>query len=1025
MQKRKQYQRPNQVLRQRHFLIACTVFTFISGIGLLGYFFFSQIPQAEAASNGDFRSKTSGNWNSAATWQKYNGSSWINAPSSPTSADKAITIQNGHNVSITGNITVDQVSISSGGSVTVQNGITFTVANGSGTDLTVSGTLSNSGTVTINSGASMNVQNGGVYNHNFTTSAGTIPSATWSTGSTCEVSGYTTNTSAPGNLQSFYNLTWNCPAQTGSINLNGGLTTINGDLNIISTGSGSLVLSNSGTTVSIGDDFNLTDGNFMQSDGSSQTSNLNVSGDYVQTGGTFNVVTGNNSTGNVNLSGNMSHTGGTITVGGNAATNAQFYFKKSGTQSYTASGNTVSGNVDYTVNNNSILNLSTNILNGRNFTLSSGGGIRMGSSQGISASGATGNVQVTGTRSFNTNADYTFDGSVAQVTGSGLPGTLRKLTINNSSGLTLQQTTVVTSNLYLTNGIINAASFELQVTNTSGSSVSGQSSSSYITGILRRSVNSSGTYDFPIGTSANYELMTVKLSSVSGISSLAGNFVNSNPVDPAHPISGLEVNDIDMTELLDYGYWTITPNAPMGGGSYNVTLNERGYSNSLKGGSIYAVVTRNNSASDWASNGNHSDADQGVNGATVYSARTGLTSVYEYAIATGQYLSFSSPVLISGTDGQVDAIYKFPNVMYGIDAWVKITGISGGAVLNDIDNSGTGYTEAFQPFIDYAPNTTGYIQWLIMFKKAGSSTDTTIRRMTATGVDVDGGTDDSETIQEFIEATMPTSYSLDPLTLLTITNLGGSYRALGSTVTVNNIDTTARQAMYQMNYNNVSSIMYKTGSISTYSSTETRQTSLYFRSFNLANKNIALPIELISFDAELRDGRVELRWATASEINNDYFTIERSTDGRSFQPIKKVRGSGNSTTRIDYQATDDGPLPGYSYYRLRQTDYDGTYTFSEIKTVKNGKARTAFDVKTISPNPFKTIFRVGFVLDESALIHFTLISLSGMEIKSLEIQGESGYNTYEFTEDRQLPAGIYFVVMKNGDQAITRKIIRE
>ena len=75
--------------------------------------------------------------------------------------------------------------------------------------------------------------------------------------------------------------------------------------------------------------------------------------------------------------------------------------------------------------------------------------------------------------------------------------------------------------------------------------------------------------------------------------------------------------------------------------------------------------------------------------------------------------------------------------------------------------------------------------------------------MSATGVDVDGGTGSGGSIREFIDAMMPTSYSLDPATVLTITNLNGNYRALGSTATVSNIDTSAREAHVSVELHNV------------------------------------------------------------------------------------------------------------------------------------------------------------------------------------------------------------------------------
>ena len=95
----------------------------------------------------------------------------------------------------------------------------------------------------------------------------------------------------------------------------------------------------------------------------------------------------------------------------------------------------------------------------------------------------------------------------------------------------------------------------------------------------------------------------------------------------------------------------------------------------------------------------------------------------------------------------------------------------------------------------------------------------------------------------------------------------------------------------------------------------------------------ALPIELINFEAKLNGDKVELIWATASEENNEYFTIERSDDGIIFEEILQVDGAGISNNRIEYFDIDYEPLTGVSYYRLKQTDTDGKFTYSAIVIV--------------------------------------------------------------------------------------------
>ena len=90
-------------------------------------------------------------------------------------------------------------------------------------------------------------------------------------------------------------------------------------------------------------------------------------------------------------------------------------------------------------------------------------------------------------------------------------------------------------------------------------------------------------------------------------------------------------------------------------------------------------------------------------------------------------------------------------------------------------------------------------------------------------------------------------------------------------------------------------------------------------------ESIALPITLLSFNAAaIKDG-VHVEWSTASQINNDYFNVEKSLDGYEWENKVTVAGAGNSNTQMDYSWVDLNPSMGVSYYRLKQTDYDGEF----------------------------------------------------------------------------------------------------
>jgi hypothetical protein len=88
-----------------------------------------------------------------------------------------------------------------------------------------------------------------------------------------------------------------------------------------------------------------------------------------------------------------------------------------------------------------------------------------------------------------------------------------------------------------------------------------------------------------------------------------------------------------------------------------------------------------------------------------------------------------------------------------------------------------------------------------------------------------------------------------------------------------------------------------------------------------------LPIELLSFVPEIKTDRITLNWTTGSEINNDYFTLERSRDLYGWEVLGFVEGAGNSSTPLSYSFSDLRPLDGLAYYRLKQTDFDGAFKY--------------------------------------------------------------------------------------------------
>lgn len=188
----------------------------------------------------------------------------------------------------------------------------------------------------------------------------------------------------------------------------------------------------------------------------------------------------------------------------------------------------------------------------------------------------------------------------------------------------------------------------------------------------------------------------------------------------------------------------------------------------------------------------------------------------------------------------------------------------------------------------------------------------------------------------------------------------------------------------------------------------------------------SLPIELINFEAKLNEKIVELHWSTASEINNDFFTIEKSTNGSSFEFIAKKDGAGNSISRKDYSLSDDNPSVGTSYYRLKQTDFDGKFEYSNLVAVNYEKNSTGC-VLTVYPNPCTSECTIDLTEcdnSESPEINVELVDALGSKVFSkVPLRDDKGSFSFSFDSKNNLKPGIYIVRGVSKKENYTKKII--
>ncbi len=218
------------------------------------------------------------------------------------------------------------------------------------------------------------------------------------------------------------------------------------------------------------------------------------------------------------------------------------------------------------------------------------------------------------------------------------PEVFYKLEINNANGVSVNNNIIVSSELKLTNGKLTTGANEVSVINNAVGSVSSYSVASYVVGNLRRSVAATGTYNFPVGT-INYQLATVKLNSSSGMNSILA-FFNTTITGTYPNFPATQINGSGIYGVLNSGFWTITPDAYTAV-NYDITLNQRGYSNFSGNANQLGVIKRPNAASLWSgttiagSNGFHNNATQSIGGGTATALRTAVTSFSDFIIGIG------------------------------------------------------------------------------------------------------------------------------------------------------------------------------------------------------------------------------------------------------------------------------------------------------------------------------------------------------------------------------------------------------
>jgi len=392
-------------------------------------------------------------------------------------------------------------------------------------------------------------------------------------------------------------------------------------------------------------------------------------------------------------------------------------------------------------------------------------------------------------------------------------------------------------------------------------------------------------------------------------------------------------------------------------------------------------------------------------------------------------MKFKNPVLIAGVANHIGATYRFPSVVAGVDAIVKVTGFVNGATLTSIDDNTFGYGDAWQPVVK-TPTVQGagesYASFKIDFVKSSDGTSHVFICFTLSAIDVDG---DAVHVREMIAANDYFGYAVSNATTLTLTHETGGFLKGVSTITnFPGIDTSAYVSNINYKYNNTSKISeIRLGSVTDASFTvQDRYSCIYFRPIVIPNV-VILPANYFSLSTIAGANKnITLNWQTNEKTDNTSFSIERSFDGTNFEPVNTIIEKTSEESLLSYRAADMAPetaADAYVYYRVKQTSETGKVTYSNLSYVHLLKPAAA-KMQT-APNPFTEKIAVQFISEYKGNAEIRIANMAGVTILSKPFTVNKGNNSYTVNDLATLTPGIYLArLVVNGAIIDTKKIIK-
>lgn len=392
------------------------------------------------------------------------------------------------------------------------------------------------------------------------------------------------------------------------------------------------------------------------------------------------------------------------------------------------------------------------------------------------------------------------------------------------------------------------------------------------------------------------------------------------------------------------------------------------------------------------------------------------------------YYFFNNMTRVSGTgSGGVNTVYKFSNVVTGVDAYMTITQMQNVKNMTDgnMDAVGSGgaFAYAWQPVITFgnganSSNSESFMEFKIEFKRGAALDNQSCLAMTIIDCDGPGGLNPQ--FRERIKSSLPASIKGVTGSLITVTNDNSWYTFTSPAVQFDNIDTipTHWPAMAQITYPVISSYTMRVGVVGIVSNNSTREFSFYFKAFS--GLTAPLPVTLLNFGAEIAGNDGIVKWSTTDEIDFNRFEIYRSYDGVDFELAGSMKAAGlNAAQFNNYSFIDRGV--GFSrqagvYYRLKLIDNNEKAYWNNAIYVKLGTLSGHAGLTSVYPNPAKTSLNVDMGYTPDSDFSVEIVDAYG---KAVYTSANPPINGTLLTMDiNHLERGLYFVHILNSDGSV-------